>query len=114
MLETSLDVRTLMRMQSLLLSHIKVNYEPRHYSMLKLQKHARTIIETESNESDSEGRSVIYGDDSDPIERKALQSYIKEHDKINECSEVEVLSPRTLNLQAGMFPKSKNRQKSSL
>ena len=57
---------------------------------------------------------MIYGDDSDPIERKALQTYIKEHDKMNEFIEEEVLSPRTLNLQAGMFPKSKNRQKSSL
>ena len=45
--------------------------------MLKLQKHARTIIETESNESESEGRSVIYGDDSDPVERKALQTFVK-------------------------------------
>ena len=54
-LKASLDVRTLLRMQSLLLSHIKVSYEPRHHSMLKLQRNARTIIETESNENDSEG-----------------------------------------------------------
>ena len=68
---------------------------------------------TESNESDSDGRSVIYGDNSDPIEQKALQDYVKDHGQTG-CSELEVLSPRTLNLQAGMFPKSKTRQKNSL
>ena len=75
MLEASLDIRTLLRMQSLLVSHLKVFYESQHYPLLKLQRHARTIVVNENKNSDSEGYSVIYGRDSDPEEQKALQAF---------------------------------------
>ena len=68
-----------MRVQSLLTTLLRVNYKTKHYSMLKLQTHARTIIENErdGNMCDSGCTSVIYGSESDPEERKALKSFTK-------------------------------------
>ena len=64
-LEKSLDVRTIMRMQSLIVANLKVFYKPKHISLLKLQRHNRTLFMVQS---DSDGNSVIYGNDSDPGE----------------------------------------------
>ena len=102
MLEKSLDVRTLMRMQSLMVTNLKVFYQPKHYSQLKLQKHARTLLKDEK--CDQDVTSVIYGDDSDPGEEKALKVYIKAHQNMNS---IEQLSPRTQSLNAGIFPSIK-------
>ena len=43
-LQTSLDIRTFMRMQSLLITHIKIFHKVQHYPLLKLQKYVRTIM----------------------------------------------------------------------
>ena len=67
-MEQALDVRTLIRMQSLLIAQTKVIFNKRHKSMLKLQRHGRTI----NNDSTLEDRnetfsdtSIIYGDDNE-------------------------------------------------
>ena len=67
--------------------------------MLKLQRHARNIVNIESNESDSSGRSIIYGSDSETAYKKALLNLKKDYGY--------ALSPKSRNLQAGIFPKIK-------
>ena len=62
-MERSLDVRTLLRMQSVLVALSKANFNKRHLPMLKRQRHARTINMLEDNETDSD-TSIIYGDAS--------------------------------------------------
>ena len=79
-----------MRMQSLMVTNLKVFYLPRHYSQLKLQKHARTLLKDEK--CDRDVTSVLYGDDSDPGEEKALQAY---NDAYQNMNNIEQLSPRT-------------------
>ena len=54
--------------------------------------------------SDSDGTSVIYGNDSDPGEEKAMQAYINASQQM---SSLETLSPRTKYLNAGIFPSIK-------
>ena len=63
-MERSLDVRTLLRMQSLLVALSKANFNKKHLPMLKLQRHARTINLLEDNETASD-TSIIYGDDKE-------------------------------------------------
>ena len=67
-MEQALDVRTLIRMQSLLIAHNKVAFDKRHKPMLKLQRHGRTIDLQEENEAFSDS-SIIHGEDKDHSEQ---------------------------------------------
>ena len=57
-LERALDVRTLLRMQSLIILLTKVAFEKRHKSFIKLQRHTRFIsIDEDESSSDT---SILY------------------------------------------------------
>ena len=64
-MEQALDVRTMIRMQSLLIAQTKVMFSKTSKSMLQLQKQGRTIdLNTLENYNVSDA-SIIYGCDSD-------------------------------------------------
>ena len=121
-MERSLDVRTLLCMQSVLVALSKVNFNKRHLSLLKGQRHARTINLLEDNETASD-TSIIYGDD---VEQKNIdnKSMIYESQNQNQlqtdCMNSQLdasisvseqpLSPRSQILYQGTYSKVKNQQ----
>ena len=96
-----MDIRTLIRAQSLLFAHNQVFFERRHHDLLKLQRYAHTINEKEKEE---EGSSLLLGREDDPAEEETLQRFIQ---NINHRSPEELeqdLSPRSRKLHRGIFP----------
>ena len=64
-----------------MVTNLKVFYQPKHYSQLKLQRHARTLVKDEK--CDKDAASVIYGNNSDPGEEKVVQAYIDEYQNMS-------------------------------
>ena len=78
-----MDVRTLIRSQSLLFAHNLVFFERRHDDLLKLQRYAHTVnIDSRSKKhlkiEDSEEKegAILIGRDDDPAEEKTLKRFI--------------------------------------
>ena len=71
-MEQALDVRTLIRMQSLLIAQTKASFSKRHKSMLKLQRHGRKIDLNTMEDQNISDASIIYGSDNDKKTKNAI------------------------------------------
>ena len=76
--EQYLDVRTLIRSQSLLFAHNSILFERRHDDLLKLQRYARTIeIDKQSKNKEEQGSTILIGIEDDPADERTLKRFIE-------------------------------------
>ena len=111
-------MRTLIRMQSLLIAQTKVTFSKRHKSTLKLQRHGRTISLLDDSDEIFSDTSLIYGnEESEPsksnINQVSPQLDITATSNMEQygTSENELLSPRSRILHKGTQPKRRSRFK---
>ena len=104
-METSLDIRTLMRMQSLQTATTRVIFDKKHRPLLKQQKSARSI----DTQSDSSADSVLYGSDHDqaPATDPTKDKNQAQQD-FSSLDAPDLLSPRSSILTKGTNFRGKN------
>ena len=79
-----MDVRTLIRSQSLLFAHNSVLFERRHDDLLKLQRYARTVNIDKQNKNRGKSEelyeaqgAILIGREDDSADEKTLKRFIK-------------------------------------
>ena len=105
-----MDVRTIIRAQSLLFTHNSVFFERRHHDLLKLQKFGHTIELKSKKKEKEDGGSLLLGTEDDPTEEKTLQRFLQNIDNRSLFESEENLSPRTKRLHKSIFPKKQERK----